>query len=845
MSFQIQLALRYLSGRKFRTLLTTLAIILGVMVIFGLNGMLPAMEDSFRQNLMASANQVDLTVTSETRGVFDSSLVERVRNTPGVARVTGSLVRTIVLPPADAPKTESGQPVNLFMLNGVDPVSAAEVRPLSLAEGRFLTAEDGNAILISANLARKTGLGLGDTLRLPSASGVTPFKIVGVVSGRPVAGTEELYVLLAAAQELFNLPGQISTIEALFAPGSDLAAVRQAVLDNLGSGYKLGGNEAGTELMAALQMGEFAFNMFGVMALAMGGFIIFNTFRTIVVERRRDIGMLRSVGASRRTVLGLILTESLIQGVIGTAIGMVAGYLLVTGLLAALAPIWKEYVHFPLGSPSFSTLTYSLAIGLGVGVTLLGGLLPALSASRIPPLEAMRPSLGEIGGQVMGKRAVWGAGLMVLALAGLVSGNLSLSSLGVILFLAGLVMAGPALVRPVSTAFGRLLYPIFAPEGHIAQGNVVRQSGRASITASTIMISLAILVAMAGLTSSMFAGTMGYLAKSMGADYLLMPQSLVLSGGNIGAGPQLVQAVRETPGIASATTWRLSTSKAGGDDIQVVGIDPATYPELSGLVFSAGDPDKAYAELGTGRTLITNGIFSAQEGLKAGQELVLLTSEGPRAYRVVGVGTEYLNAKLATVYISQENLERDFHVTNDLLIMANRDKNADPTVVRTALERLVQDYPAFSLFTSDEWRKSIERDTRATMGVVYVLMVTLTIPSLIALVNTLAINVLERTREIGTLRAVGATRRQVRRMVLAESLLLAGTGTAFGLLAGVWLGFILVAAINAVGFPIPYFFPYSGILLTIAVGLLLGVLGALIPARQAARLNVVAALHHE
>jgi putative ABC transport system permease protein len=389
------------------------------------------------------------------------------------------------------------------------------------------------------------------------------------------------------------------------------------------------------------------------------------------------------------------------------------------------------------------------------------------------------------------------------------------------------------------------LYPIFNREGHIAQGNLVRQPGRASITASTIMISLSILVAMAALTNSILSSTTGFLDKSMGSDYLLMPQSIVLSGGNIGAGPQLVQSVRETPGIAAATTWRLATSKAGGDDVQVVGIDPVTYRKLFGLVFSAGDPDTAYAELDTGRTVIANGIFAAQKGLKMGQDLVLLTSEGPQAYRLVGIGAEYLNAKLATVYISQDNLARDFHVTNDLLIMANRNQDADPTVVRTALEGVVQDYPAFSLFASDEWRQAVERASRANMGVVYVLMVTLTIPSLIALVNTLAINVLERTREIGTLRAVGATRRQVGRMVLAESLLLAATGTAFGLLAGVWLGYVLVAAVDATVLPMPYFFPLAGVLLTIAVGLLLGVLGAMIPARQAARLNIVAALHQE
>lgn len=394
MSFQFKLALRYLLGRKLRSLLTTLAIILGVMVIFGLNGMIPALEDSLRRGMMASANRVDLTVTSETRGVFNAHLVERVRKTPGVAHVTGSLSRTIVLPAAQALKTRDNLVVNSLMLNGLDPASAAGVRPMSLASGRFLQPGDGTVIMITDDLAQRTGLKLRDTLRLPSASGVTEFEIVGVVAGRPMAGVEEVYIPLTAAQELLNLPGQINTIEALFAPGSDVDAVRQAVMADLGSGYKPGGNEAGTEFLTSLKVGEFASTMFGVLALAMGGFIIFNTFRTIVVERRRDIGMLRSVGASRRAILGLILSESLLQGVIGTAIGMVAGYLMVAVLLAALAPFWEQRFHFLLGGPSFSPQTYVLAVGLGVGVTLLGGVVPSPVGQPCPAAGSPTPAVG-------------------------------------------------------------------------------------------------------------------------------------------------------------------------------------------------------------------------------------------------------------------------------------------------------------------------------------------------------------------------------------------------------------------------------------------------------------------
>ncbi|HZD60650.1 MAG TPA: FtsX-like permease family protein [Anaerolineae bacterium] len=842
--FTLKLALRYLSGRKLRSFLTTFAIIFGVMIIFGLNGMLPAIEKAWRQSVSASTNQADLTVTSETRGVFDANAVGKVRKVPGIAYATVSLTRPLVVPPTYAPKTKDGKPISSFMLNGIDYESASDVRPLPIEKGRSLLASE-KTVLISSNLAERTGLKIGDTLRLPSTTGTTIFQVIGLVDTPPTPGAEALYIRLGDAQRLFNLPGKVNTIEAQFSPGSDREEVRTAVLNALGSGYKLGGNELGSELLASMKLGDFLFNMFGVLALAMGGFIIFNTFRTIVAERRRDIAMLRALGASRGTVLGLILAESLLQGVIGTAIGMAAGYAMVAGILVAMGPLFEEMAHIQLGGPTFSTSTYVAAIGLGIGITVLSGLMPALSASHVLPLEALRPPMAEVVRKRIGKGAITGIILIAFALAGLVSGDIGLASLGAVLFLAGLVLVAPALIRPISTLFGRLLAIAFAREGQIAQGNLVRQPGRAAITASAMMIGLAIIIMLAGMSTSIQSGAMGYLNKSMRSDYLLMPQSLVLGSGNVGAGPKLIKELRETPGVASATTLRLATTKANGEGLQVIGIDPGEYPELSGLVFSAGDPDSAYRALADGRAMIVNGIFAAQNGVKVGQTLTLQTPDAMREYKVVGIGGDLLNAKLGTGYISQDNLAQDFNETADLLIMANRAEGASATKVKAAIQRIVDKYPAFTLFSTEEFREDLLETYKGIFAAFYVLMLMLAIPSLIALVNTLGINVIERTREIGMLRAVGATRNQVRRMIVAESLLLSMAGIAFGILSGLWMGYILVAATKVSGFVMPYFFPYSGLLLSIAAGLIIGVVAAIVPARHAARLNIVSALQYE
>jgi len=212
---------------------------------------------------------------------------------------------------------------------------------------------------------------------------------------------------------------------------------------------------------------------------------------------------------------------------------------------------------------------------------------------------------------------------------------------------------------------------------------------------------------------------------------------------------------------------------------------------------------------------------------------------------VVAIGLDYLNAKAATGYISQANLSADFHESSDLLLMANMTSGANAAAVHASLDAVVKRFPAFTVLESTEWRTTNQQIFTQVFGVMYFLLVALSIPSLIALVNTLAINVIERTREIGMIRAVGGTRRQVSRMILVESLLLSALGAALGILAGLWMGYALVGAMNVAGFALAYFLPTASILLAIAVGLIFGVLASVLPARQAARLNIVTALHYE
>jgi putative ABC transport system permease protein len=841
-SIQLTLAWRYLWGHKLRTFLTMISITLGVMLIFGLNGIMPTIINAFEASTLAAVGQVDITATSVSADSFDPAAVQKVARVNGVDAAAGSLVKQATIPALQ------GNPAVAVTVTGVDPFPEQRVMPIDVTSGRFLYPTDTKAVVIGQNLADTLGLKLGKTVRLPSAVGTTEFTVVGIIGGTAAPGADVVYITLPAAQQLFGQPGKINTVEAKTVSGADKKAVEDAVRRALGSEFQIGGVSSILQLAAGLQTSRTIFGLFGVLALIMGGFIILNTFRMSVSERRRDVGMLRAIGATRGTVRWSFLLEASIQGVIGTAIGIVLGWGMANLLLSAMSSVYSKYFAAfagGFGPALIDAGTWVLAITLGVGVSLLGALIPAVSAGNLTPLEAMRPSLGEVYERAAGRRAWIGLALVLLSGLTIFSSSPGTLFLGVFTFIVGAILVAPAAVKPVTDVFGELIDLAFAREGDIARSNLQRNPNRAGITASAVMLSIAVIVAIAGVWTSIAAGFFSYIDKSMGADFLVLPQSLILSTGNVGAGPRLSEQLSHVPGIRAVSSLRVAGTKVGPQAVQVVGIDPKTYPQVASFEWTNGGDNSAIAKLAEGRTAIANGLFAGTSNLSPGSRISLTTPNGDKTYQIVGTGSDYLNAKLATIYVSQSQLQKDFGVTTDVMLLADALPGADMASVRRRIDTIMKDYPAFQVYEAAQFRQ-VQADTfNQILAIFYPLMFALAAPALLALVNTLAMSVLARTREIGMLRAVGSTRRQVRRMIMAESLLLTAMGVSFGLLGGVWLGYVSVSALNSLAFPMPYYFPLTPMIVAVGIGLLFGVLAALWPARRAARLNVVEALHYE
>jgi putative ABC transport system permease protein len=850
MNLQLTLAARYLLGRKLRTALTTLAIIFGVVLIFGMNTVLPTMVAALQANVQGAEGNVDFTITNISGEPFPAGVIDKIRGIDGLRAASASLNRTVNLP-ADFVDQNPKRPDTVIAVNliGILPDEARSIRSYPLIAGRYLEASDTASALISQTLADALSVKLGDTFQLPSVAGMTGLTVVGIMPANLGDGNEKVFVTLAQAQKMTDEAGKVNVIEvnlAGMAGKEQREGIQKAMETALGDHYKVGTAMAGDEMYATMQLAQIGLSMFGVLALFMGGFIIFNTFRTVVTERRRDIGMLRALGATRRTVVGIILAEGLLQGLLGSAIGLVLGYLLAFGVLKAAQGPMSSFININLGTPVISLPLVGVSILLGVGVTVLAGLLPAWNASRVTPLEALRPSMAEADFQrKTGGGFLLGVLTLVLTVAAILSGQAALIIPGGILFLVGLVLVAPALVRPFAILFGRLVAWIFSRQGigGLAQNNLTRSPSRVAVTASASMLGLAVIVAAGGLISSMIGSLGGMLRNNLGSDYMLIPPSVALWSSNVGSAPAFAGQLRAVDGVETVNTYRFAASSTQGQAVSLLGIDPGDFQKVSGLYFVEGNAS-AYKKLAGERALIANGIFMTATGLKVGDTVMLATAEGEVPYQIVAVGADLLNAKVVTAYISQANMQADFGNVNDVFIQIDLKKGADYEATGEQIKALAADYPQYKFVAGAEYYDSLMSQMDAAFVAIYLLFAILAFPSLIATLNTLTIGVIERTREIGMVRAVGGTRRQIRNMVVVEALLLAAIGTAFGILGGLALGYVLVTAIGVM-FPLGYSFPLSGILAAIAIGLFFGALAAVIPARQAARLEIVQALRYE
>jgi putative ABC transport system permease protein len=540
----------------------------------------------------------------------------------------------------------------------------------------------------------------------------------------------------------------------------------------------------------------------------------------------------------------MIVIESLVQGVLGTLIGLLLGYLLASGMVNVASSFWKQYLNRADLHLELNLSAVLIAGVLGLATALIAGYWPARSAGKTSPLEALRPASVASAQRAARWSLIAGVVLMLLAVGLLFTGSKGAVG-GALLFLIGMVIAAPGLVIPAARLFSPLLTLWFAREGDLARGNLVRQPGRAAITGSTLMIGLATLILIAAVVNSFGVLVTNLANANFSSDIILLPPSLAVYDNVVGADPSLSEKIRALPEVDTVGTLRYATATTGAQELQVMGIDPQAYPKVASFEFSQGDPAAAFESLNSGRNAIFTSIALTSAKLNVGDDFVMQTAVGPQTYHVAAVANDLLTFKISAIFISQANLAADFHKNEDVMLMVNLKDGADKDAALADVRGVLADYPQFNAQLTGQYRDELMNVTMGAFVLFYVIALLILIPAALGLLNTLTINILERTREIGVVRAVGGSRGQVRRMVTGEALLLGVFGAAMGVLAGVAMSYGFIQAFGTVGWNMPYSFPLAGIIAAIVVGVLVALFASILPARSAARLDIIRALQYE
>jgi putative ABC transport system permease protein len=846
------ISLRNLRARRQRTLLTAIGIVLGVGIVFGVITLSDTMSGTFRELYSRAFGAADLTVTAAgDSGTFDEKVAEKVRRYEGVESAAPrlSLPASLILDR----KQENGLPVVQSMrLFGVEPESAALATGFELTDGRF--PESGKELTLDGGSAESAGLEVGDRVTVGTPRGPEKLELVGIlrIPGGSFGGFGFGMAPLPYAQKAFDEPHRISGIAVEAADGTPVPELREKLGRGLGEGLQAERSETRTEEVSSqLQGFRISLLFFAGTALFVGAFLVFNALSMTVLERTRELGMLRALGSTRAMIARSVITEALILGLLGSVLGVLFGY----GMAKGLVYLFGRAFLFEITTLVLSPFALVSAIVVGVAVTALAALYPALRAGRVSPVEAMRARSGTIGGarqsRVLSRLAPF-FGLLLVGVGApwiyYLAKNLS-EDLGGLVYASGIAaivgaflgvsLVIPVLVRPLAALFSPILRFLFGVEGRMAAANATRNKGRTALTASALMVGISLVVAFAALGGSVLGSIRSYLEGSLGSDYVVQPAN---QNSDVTFSQDLPERIGKIPGVAK-TTSLASTFLRDGEEISIVfGVDQ-NYPEIFRVNYDAGGPD-AFSKLEDGGALVGKQLAETRK-LSLGSKVKLPTPKGPKEYRVEGILDNDIVGGGAGIYLSKATLARDFNESEGEFLAIKAEPGTDREALAHEIEDVLRDYPQFSLYSNAEWKSQIEGDFNRQYVFFYAIMGVSVAVSAFGVVNTLSMSVFERTREIGILRAVGTTRLQIGRLVIDEGIVISFIGCLVGVAVGSALGYLFVLGSGAGGFEVNFYYPKLPASAALLSGLLIGVFAGLLPARSAARKNIVEAVQYE
>ncbi len=840
-------------ARKVRLFLTALAVVLGVTFVSGTYVLTDTLQASLGEIFQQYASGSDLVVAAPTqvgdratsRQRVPSSLADEVRTVPGVAQASPFLIGEARF--IQKNKRDAVQALGTINL-GISWGDQESVGPARLIDGRR-PLRDGE-VAMDAGTAKRNGFKVGDPVRMLLTGAAEPFRIVGLVS---LGDRDDLgFATVAAfdpktAERAFGAAGLADFIFVRAEPGTNVRELTTRVRRTVGPLLTV---EPSTEFAAVLQrqVDEFLSllnNMllgFAGIGLLIGGFIIFNTFTILIAQRTRELGLLRAMGASSRQIVGSVLAEAVIMGVIASVVGFAAGVGLGRVLLWALPGFG---VPVPARELVLINRTIVASAIVGVGVTALAAVFPAIRAARTPPIAAIgdlrtTSKFRSTVGRIVAGLAVTGAGIGVGAY-GIwgprpLDQSVALTFIGGFVIFVGLVILGPLGVRGVAAVIGRPLPTFFGVTGTLARGNAMRNPKRTTVTAAALVVGLA-LVALV----SIFGSSLKQSARTSLTD--VRAEVIITSPGYANFSTDVARQARQAPGVTNAIAFKWGSAGIEGTEEIVNGITQREFNSVIDFKFRGTTPDAINS-----RQVLISGKEADRFGLDVGDRLTIrFPRSGPTALEVAGVyETRRFSGAFPIDYLVSQALHKNAFggVPQDTLLYLQTEPGKGADVARTLRESFAESFPNVDVQTLDEYGDSRQSFLDQFLNIFVALLLLSEVIAVLGIVNTLMLSVYERTRELGLLRTVGTTRRQVWGMVSGESVIIAVLGCVVGIGVGLLWGWGVMTALRG-EFTDEMVVPVGQLGWFVAASVAAGFIAALLPAWHASRLDVLDAIAYE
>ncbi|MER7442748.1 ABC transporter permease [Micromonospora avicenniae] len=849
----LRATLKSLLARKLRLTLSGLAVVLGVMFVSGAFVLTDTLGRTFDAIFADAYEGVDVNVAakpkiamSEMEGEqqappFPAGTVEKVRAVPGVAEATGMVA-------VDGARLigSNGKAVASFGPPQLGENWTGETDLIQLREGRGADAAD--EIVINKGLADAGKVKLGDRVGvLTPMEPKQEFTIVGIFGysgGRDsIGGSNEIMFTTPVAQRLMlGEPNTFNSVSVKAADGVTPESLRDSVTTAVGDAYvvKTGkqlSEEAAEGFKEALSFFNRILLGFAAVALLVGTFLILNTFSIIVAQRTRELALMRAIGASRRQMIGSVVLEAIAVGLIASVLGLAAGIGIGALLAWAFGNLAGGLTLAGIGVPISAVIS---AFAVGLIITVVAALLPALRASRIPPIAAMqdvatpdRPltRITVAGGLV----SAVGAALLFLGLSGNAGGNTLVTILGGVLFaFIGVALLTPLISRPVVSLLGAIF--AWSVPGKLGRLNSGRNPRRTAITAAALMVGIALVTGVTVILDSAKSSISGLAQDTIKAE-------LVIAGVQSGPrpptfDPAVLEKAAAIPGVQLVDGEYGDLAVVGGERTWVAASSNDTaLRQIFGVQPTAGDIDR----LGPNQMLISTDT-AQDRGLSVGSTVPVQLSRGePSTYTVTGI---YASSQLTNGIVLPAEAARDFAIPQPVQGFIQLAPGTQVANVQPQVEALLADSPEVSVADRDAFIDQQAGQVDGLLTMIQILLALAIVIAVLGIVNTLALSVLERTRELGLLRAIGLRRAQTMRMITVEAVVISVFGALLGVVVGAGLGAAVVEALKDEGIT-DLVLPWTQILVALGLAAVVGVVAAVLPAVRAARINVLGAIAHD